>query len=70
MCIRDSTEGEQPEAVEEVSNPRARVIDLLLPIIVLVVLCVSGLVYSGYLNGADVYKRQVLEHSPRGISSR
>lgn len=47
------TEGEQPEAVEEVSNPRARVIDLLLPIIVLVVLCVSGLVYSGYLNGAD-----------------
>ena len=28
-------------------------IDLLLPIIVLVVLCVSGLVYSGYLNGAD-----------------
>ena len=47
------TEGEQPEAVEEVSNPRAKVIDLLLPIIVLVVLCVSGLVYSGYLNGAD-----------------
>ena len=47
------TEGEQPEAVEEVSNPRARVIDLLLPIIVLVVLCVSGLVYSGYLNGAN-----------------
>lgn len=47
------TEGEQPEAVEEVSNPRAKVIDLLLPIIVLVVLCVSGLVYSGYLNGAN-----------------
>ena len=47
------TEGEQPEAVEEVTNPRARVIDLLLPIIVLVVLCVGGLVYSGYLNGAD-----------------
>ena len=47
------TEGEQPEAVEEVINPRARVIDLLLPIIVLVVLCVGGLVYSGYLNGAD-----------------
>ena len=47
------TEGDHPEAVEEVSNSRAKVIDLLLPIIVLVVLCVGGLIYSGYLNGAD-----------------
>ena len=45
------TEGEQPEAVEEVSNPRARVIDLVLPIVVLVVLCVTGLIYSGVLAG-------------------
>ena len=45
------TEGEQPEAVEEVSNPRARVIDLVLPIVVLVVLCVTGLIYSGILAG-------------------
>ena len=45
------TEGEQPEAVEEVSNPRARVIDLVLPIVVLVVLCVAGLIYSGVLAG-------------------
>ena len=45
------TEGEQPEAVEEVSNPRARVIDLVLPIVVLVVLCVTGLSYSGVLAG-------------------
>ena len=36
------TEGEQPEAVEEVTNPRARVIDLLLPIIVLVVMIIMG----------------------------
>ena len=45
------TEGEQPEAVQEVSNPRARVIDLVLPIVVLVVLCVAGLIYSGVLAG-------------------
>ena len=45
------TEGERPEAVEEVSNPRARVIDLVLPIVVLVVLCVTGLIYSGVLAG-------------------
>ena len=45
------TEGEQPEAVQEVSNPRARVIELVLPIVVLVVLCVAGLIYSGVLAG-------------------
>ena len=45
------TEGEQPEAMQEVSNPRARVIDLVLPIVVLVVLCVAGLIYSGVLAG-------------------
>ncbi len=45
------TEGEQPEAMQEVSNPRARVIDLVLPIVVLVVLCVTGLIYSGVLAG-------------------
>ena len=45
------TEGEQPEAVQEVSTPRARVIDLVLPIVVLVVLCVAGLIYSGVLAG-------------------
>ena len=45
------TEGEQPEAVQEASNPRARVIDLVLPIVVLVVLCVAGLIYSGVLAG-------------------
>ena len=45
------TEGEQPEAMQEVSNPRARVIDLVLPIVVLVVLCVTGLIYSGILAG-------------------
>ena len=45
------TEGEQPEAVQEVSNPRARVIDLVLRIVVLVGLCVAGLIYSGVLAG-------------------
>ena len=45
------TEGEQPEAMQEVSNPRARVIDLVLPIVILVVLCVTGLIYSGVLAG-------------------
>ena len=48
--------GEQPEAVEEVSNPRARVIDLVLPIVVLIVLCVAGLLYSGgFFSGADLF---------------
>ena len=50
------TSGEQPEAVEEVSNPRARVIDLVLPIVVLIVLCVAGLLYSGdYFSGESLF---------------
>ena len=48
--------GEQPEAVEEVSNPRARVIDLVLPIVVLIVLCVAGLLYSGgFFSGTGLF---------------
>lgn len=48
--------GEQVEAVEEVSNPRARVIDLVLPIAALIVLCVAGLLYSGgFFSGADLF---------------
>jgi len=37
------------------SNPRGRVIDLILPIVVLVVICVIGLLYIGGFFGVDLW---------------
>ena len=40
------------EAVNETSNPNGRVLDLVLPIVVLIVSCVIGMIYSGgFLDG-------------------
>ncbi len=47
-----STE-ERVEATEVQDNPRSRVIDLLLPIIILIVICVFGLLYVGGFFGGD-----------------
>ena len=42
------------EAAEETANPRGRVLDLLLPIGVLIVSCVTGMLYSGdFFSGVD-----------------
>lgn len=42
------TSGEkQVEELEENANPKGRVIDLVLPVIVLIISCVFGLIYSG-----------------------
>ena len=39
---------------EEKANPRGRVIDLILPVIILVILCVIGLIYvGGFFSGSD-----------------
>ncbi len=48
------TSGDRNESVEYTPSERGRVIDLIIPIIVLVVACVSALVYNGYtsLGGA------------------
>ncbi len=44
--VEDTTESE--------ANPRGRVIDLILPVIVLVALCVVGLIYvGGFFSGSD-----------------
>ena len=55
MCIRDSlyTTPERPFAgVEEMKfNPNGKVIDLVLPVLVLVGCCVGSMVYVGYQNG-------------------
>ncbi len=32
-------------------NPQGKVIDLIIPVIILIIGCVSGLIYAGYLNG-------------------
>ncbi len=39
------------EATEMKFNPNGKVIDLLIPVIILIIGCVSGLLYAGYLNG-------------------
>ena len=39
---------------EEEANPRGRVIDLIMPVIILVILCVIGLIYvGGFFSGSD-----------------
>ncbi len=47
------TTPERPFAgVEEMKfNPNGKVIDLVIPVIILIIGCVGGLVYAGYLNG-------------------
>ena len=47
------TTPERPFAgVEEMKyNPNGKVIDLVIPVIILIVGCVAGLLYAGYLNG-------------------
>ncbi len=44
----------QVEAVEEMkANPKGKVIDLILPVVVLVICCVIGMIYSGGFFGAE-----------------
>ena len=44
--------GEKAEVAEEMPNPKGKVIDLVLPIVVLIAICVFALVYvGGILNG-------------------
>ncbi len=48
------TLGEKNEAVEDIPSARGKVIDLVLPVVLLIVFCVFGLVYvGGILNGTD-----------------
>ena len=49
------TSGTEEAAVEkEEENPRGRVIDLILPVLVLVAVCIVGLVYvGGFFDGSD-----------------
>ena len=41
------TSGEKIDATEESINPKGKVIDLILPVVVLIVCCVFGMIYSG-----------------------
>lgn len=42
------------ETADEDANPRARVIDLVLPIVILIITCVTGMIYSGgFFSGAS-----------------
>ena len=44
----------QVQAVEEMkANPKGKVIDLILPVVVLVVCCIIGMIYSGDFFGAE-----------------
>ena len=45
---------EDIETVAETENPRGKVIDLILPVVVLIITCVLGLIYvGGFFSGAD-----------------
>ncbi len=49
------TTGEKIDATEESVNPKGKVIDLILPVVVLIVCCVFGMIYSGgfFATGED-----------------
>ncbi len=50
------TSGNEEAAVEkEAENPKGKVVDLILPIIVLVVICIVGLLYIGGFFGVDLW---------------
>ena len=40
---------------EEVSNPRGRVIDLIIPVVVLIIACTVGMIYVGGFFGVDAW---------------
>ncbi len=41
------TSGTKVEGSDEASNPKGKVIDLILPVVVLIICCVIGMIYSG-----------------------
>ena len=41
------TSGEKVDTTEESINPKGKVIDLILPVVVLIICCVFGMIYSG-----------------------
>ena len=47
--------GEQfKDETEEKSNPKGKVIDLIIPVVILIILCVAGMVYTGgFFSGTD-----------------
>ena len=48
------TEGERAESVEVQSNPRSRILDLVLPVIVLIFCCAFAMIYvGGFFDGVD-----------------
>ncbi|MBR4049786.1 MAG: Na+/H+ antiporter NhaC family protein [Clostridia bacterium] len=48
------TSGEKAEVAEEGFNPKGKVLDLVLPIVVLIIACVFALIYvGGFFDGAD-----------------
>ena len=50
------TSGKEEQAVEkEAENPKGKVVDLILPIVVLVVICIVGLLYIGGFFGVDLW---------------
>ena len=50
------TSGEKnEESVDEAGNPKGKVLDLILPVIVLIILCVVALLYVGGMFGVDAW---------------
>ena len=49
------TSGEKVDAADEEINPKGKVIDLVLPVVVLIICCVFGMIYSGgfFATGED-----------------
>jgi len=50
------TSGEKnEESVDEAGNPKGKVLDLILPVVVLIILCVVALLYVGGMFGVDAW---------------
>lgn len=61
-------EGHAEEGDEEVKNPKAKVIDLVIPVLVLIAACIIGMIYTGgFFSGVNLAKAFADASASKGL---
>lgn len=61
-------EGQAEEGDEEVKNPKAKVIDLVIPVLVLIAACIIGMIYTGgFFSGVNLAKAFADASASKGL---
>lgn len=61
-------EGRAEEGDEEVKNPKAKVIDLVIPVLVLIAACIIGMIYTGgFFSGVNLAKAFADASASKGL---